>query len=260
MSEPQVDLDRIPEELREWIQAGGEYRADTSEPFAGCCGALVARGNGSGGREGPVQWCQRGAGEGTDHKGFGFCWHHEDHPKDEGLGVWVGPMTEEEWKELTGAGHTQPTHRARQIQVIRRSWVEYLKSTLPPDEVYAYETMGGDPVELIDQAIKINRLQYTRILMWQRRQIEAKKMDAYEVGGLPRDTAFRQSEAKLLAIDNNFARLMEVRARYSEIASAENNQAWLEDALRGMDDEQFIRLSSNHEAFMDHVNRLGRGN
>lgn len=255
-----VDLERIPPFLRKWLEKGGEYRANPAEPFAGLCGSSIKRFNGSDGREGPVQWCQRGAGDGTDHKGYGFCWLHEDQPLDSGLGVWVGPITKEEWARITG-GVTKGavTHGAHQIQVIRRSWKEYLRSALPADEAYAYDTMGTDPVELLDQAIRLNRIQYARILHWQRRHIEAKRMDPYEVGGTPRDQVFRQSEAQLLRIDQTLARLMEVRARYAELASEESSQVWLDDALRGMDDEEFRRLSSDHDAFVEHLNRIGRG-
>lgn len=248
-----AQAERIPADLREWIKDGNPVREETHEPFAGLCGALVKRNNGStnGGA-----FCQRAAGWGTDHKGYGRCTHHEDLPWTEGLAPWAGPITDEEWLEITGGG-SRPTHGASHLQTIRKSWEQWLQEAIPPEEWHAYRTMSTDPLQLVDQEIRLNRLRMARIHRWLRMKRMVADHDSGGVGGTQRDLEVVQAETQLDKLSMTFARLMEVRVRISEVAQAQENQDALSDLLRDLSDEDFMKVSSDHDRFLRLLNRSG---
>jgi len=247
------DVERIPDNLRKWIEEDGLVRVSMSEPFGGLCGGVVKRNNGNT-IDGGV-FCRRAAGFNTDHHGYGRCFHHDEQAHTDGLAPWVGPLTDDEWKVLTGSESNLPTHRSRQVLHIYRSWEEWLTDALPEDEIHAFKTMPTDPVGLLDQEIKLNRLMAARIHRWLQQERMAQNMDAMQIGGTARDLRIVQAETQLLKISATFARLMEVRARLSEVASAEENQGWMEEALRGMPQEDFSKLSSEPNRLLTFLNR-----
>lgn len=256
-------IDRIPPDLEEWIRKGGAVRDDLTLPFAGRCGGVVQRPNGSQNDGG--SWCQRGAGWGTDHPGYGRCRHHEGQYELEGaLSPWVGPLTDEEWTALVGAMAPggEVRHGASFIQRIRESWDQWLEASLEPEELYAYKTMPTDPLTLLDQEIKLNRLAMARIQRWLRTQRAMSDMNPWSLGGTPRSLEISQAENQLLKLSAAFARLMEVRARISEVETGERWQEMTEDVLRRMPDEEFQNLLAQPERMMLFLNQgavRGRG-
>ncbi len=254
MPQAPVEVIRLPKELTSYIESGGLVRTSMSEPFGGLCGAIVKRNNGSTIDGGP--FCRRAAGWNTPHSGYGRCSHHADNPMDEGLAPWTGPISDEEWEVMTGRpGMMTRTHQATHILNIKRSWDEWLEESIPPEELSAYMSMPTDPVALLDQEIKLNRLMAARIHRWIRTERMAMDMQPTHVGGTSRDLKITQAEIQLLKISTTFARLMEVRARLSEVASAEDKQTWLDDALKGLPDEEFATLSSNPERMLRFLNQ-----
>lgn len=251
-------IERIPAELEEWIRDGKRVRTDSSQPFAGMCGGLVARSNGS---ENGGAWCQRGAGMGTDHPGYGRCWHHEEQLGEENgaLAPWVGDLTDEEWIALCGA--TSPggaeRHGAKVLETLYKTWEQWLQEALPPEEWFAYKTMPTDPIALLDQAIKLNRLQMARIHRWMRQETMKHNMNPVTVGGTPRSLEISQAESRLQGLDMVFARLMETRARISEAATAAKAEGVWEDLVRGMSDQEFLEMSANPDSFVRLLNRGG---
>lgn len=253
-------VERIPPDLEKWIKDEGEVRDDPNRPFAGMCGGIVKRKNGS---QNGGQWCQRAAGWNTDHPGFGRCFHHEEQgPQgDEGaLPPWTGPLTDEEWNALVGgrAPGGEMRHGAHFILKLKRTWEEWLEEALDPEELHAYKTMPTDPVTLLDQGIKLNRLAMARIQRWLARQRMVHQMNPVEVGGTPRSLEIQQAESQLLKLDTVFARLMEVRARISDAATNERSQEFLEDYIRSLPDDEFAAISAAPERLMLQLNRGAR--
>ena len=251
-----TQVKRLPKPLAAYIESGGLVRTMMTEPFGGLCGGLVKRNNGSQKDGGP--YCRRAAGWNTSHSGYGRCFHHDDNSLDEGLAPWTGPITDDEWEILTGRKGMMTTHQAGEILNIKRSWDEWLEESIPPEELNAYRSMPTDPVALLDQEIKLNRLMAARIHRWIRVERMAQDMEPTHVGGTGRDLGITQAEIQLLKISTTFARLMEVRARLSEVASADDKQAWLDDALKALPDDEFATLSSNPERMFRFLNQ-GQG-
>lgn len=247
-------VERIPPKLQQWIEDGNPIRELVSEPFAGLCGAKVKRNNGSH-NGGP--FCQRAAGFGTEHAGYGRCFHHEDDGWEDGLAPWAGPLTDEEWQVLTGGG-SRPSHGAAQLQTIQKSWEQWLQEAIPPEEWYAYKTMPTDPLLLVDQEIKLNRLRMARIQRYLRMKRMTQDYDSGGVGGMARDLDVVKAETQLDKLSMTFARLLEVRTRISEVAQASENQDALADTLRDLSDEEFMTVSSNHDRFLQLLNRSGK--
>jgi len=245
-------LERIPEELEARILDGQDVRTSLSDPLAGLCGGIVARSNGSESTSSAFggEFCTRPAGFGTDHLGYGRCMHHPEgsEGQEKALAPWCGPLTDDEWKAVLGVdGDPSERHGARHLLVLRKSWEQWLGEAIPPEELEAYRTMPTDPITVLDQDIKLNRLMMARRLRWVRLRRMQADMNPYGLGGGDYDVQIQQAEAQIQKLSITLARLMEVRARISEVASAAKTGEALEDLLRGLSDEDFTRASSAGE-------------
>ena len=89
----------LPEELKKWMEAGGEVRSGESAFLPGRCGGSLARTRSK--VDGPshgMPYCGRTAGWGTDHPRIGRCGHHEDDYVD-GLPPLGGDLPVEVWEK-----------------------------------------------------------------------------------------------------------------------------------------------------------------
>lgn len=229
----------LPVRIQEWIDDGGHVRKGPDDLLAGLCGAQLARGasEGDGG-----EWCHRGAGEGTDHKRIGRCWQHEDADPSVGLPPWVGELDDATWKRLTG-GADRPgevRHGAHSVPTVRKTFEEHILAALPQEDQSVFSSINVEPVTIIDQEIKLNRVMATRVWRYLRRLQQVHDLQESGPGGRGRRTpAMIDAEHTLIRLSGALSRLMEVRVRYSELAEERSRDDFLAEMLSEMPAEDF---------------------
>lgn len=185
----------------------------------------------------------KAAGFGTTHPRVGRCRFHEG--SEEGLPPWIGEMGDEEWRELTG-GRERPgvaNHGASTVQRrVGRGFEDLVRSLFSEEDRVVYDSVDVDPVVVIDQEVRLNRVAAYKVHRRLRELQMIQDADEYQVGGGVRDAEVRECEASLMKISSRLARLLEVRVRYSELADSRQNRDELTDLLRGLGHEEFLKL------------------
>lgn len=232
-------LDRLPDELREYVEAGHPVRTSADDPEAGRCGAMRARDTG---------FCRRVAGWGTDHTGIGRCRRPEHADLHGGLAPWVGELDEEEWAEVTGAntlprnadGTFGSTHGATEygLQPIERLF--YKK--LDPEEQEAFRLTSTDPIEVINLQIRLRQtaqFQVQRYIHALRMSPEGRK----NPGKVHAETLGAQKVLDM--ITQTIARLVEGKARWKELEGQEQRDRMLRDLLGSLTFKELGEMKRN---------------
>jgi len=239
-------------EVEAWLLKDGPLRSEPQDAYPGRCAGEIIRKNGS--EAAPGDYCQRVAGWGTDHTGYGRCRHHGGDRFAKGLPPWVGEISPEEYRRVTG-GREKPsavTHGANQLTRWKKTWHQWIEDFLPEEEVAVFNSIPTDPVTIIDQEIKFNRLMAARIHRYLKDQRMREYMDP-RLGGHVRSLEVQQAEHQLVKISGALARLMEVRARFSELASKEQAGDYLSEMMNQLSDQEFKALSGNPGALLSLV-------
>jgi hypothetical protein len=247
---------KIQPELEAWIKGGNEVRVDPDGLLAGRCGAELLRGNGSDSKsEGNgTRYCHRAAGWGTGFRN-GRCRHHLEHYST-GLMPWAGTVDPEEWLRITGAS-THPgvaVHGAGWVDDATkhtRSFEGYIRGLLDPDDRDVFDAVEVDPVRVVDSEIRLNRVQAARLYRYLQERRTAHLMDAQVVGSTRREIEEERAEAALRDLSKTLARLLEVRARYSELADSRRQDDHMRDLLKDLPAEQFAALRSDPSRLRD---------
>jgi hypothetical protein len=237
-SPPDIDVGALPDSLSslaEWVQVGGLFRASPDDHMAGRCGGLLERDSSQAGSA----YCARAAGWGTDHNRIARCKHHEGNYVD-GLPPWLGDLTEEQWIWMCGARPAGvPALGVAPVERVRRKFEDFVRMALESEDRDVYDAVRADPVLLIDQAVKLNRVQAVKVLRWMRlRQGMLEERDTY-LGGPTRDGGMERAEATLQRLDLIMARLLEIRVRYSELEDQRDRSDEVTRLLQSMSQEDF---------------------
>jgi hypothetical protein len=180
----------------------------------------------------------REAGWGTDHRGVGRCLHHEGNFVD-GLPVWVPEVV---LKGVRGA----VVRRTVSVPQVRRRFEDFVRECFEEEDREVYDAVKMDPTLIIDQEVKINRVQAVRLLRIIRNRQAMLDMDESYVGGPgTADAVIQDAQGELHALARSLARLLEVRARYTELEDSRNRSEDLTKFLEGLSPEQFAKLRTN---------------
>lgn len=229
----------VRERLETYVRQGGSVRQHMDDFLAGRCGARLVRGDSDNGG----QWCQRGAGLGTDHKGLGRCSDHTDQPYSEGLPPWAGEIPDEKWREITG-GRANPgelTHGIAEIERARKTFEDQMRAALPDQDRQTYDSLSVEPVAIIDQDIKLNRTMAVRIWRFIKRRMQMAGPGATGQG----DPKVRAAQATLIEISKVLARLMKTRLGYSELAEEKSRDDFMADLLSELPKAKFLEVAQN---------------
>jgi len=226
-----------------YVADGGPVRTEWKGEFAGRCGAKRAFTPDD--RLGPRQHCRKAAGAGTDHPRIGRCEYHEGCDPDDGLGLWVGEIEDQAW-QILNSGHTmtpgEETHGATKFEGSNRTLDQIILDLLDEQDREVYEAIHVEPVAVIDQAVKLNRVGHTRVWRYLSRRSRAiaqsGRMDPTE------DPQVVSTHGMLIRFDNTLARLLEVRVRYSELAEDQSRDDFMAETLAGLSHEEFAKLAA----------------
>ena len=247
---------KLQPELEAWIQSGQEVRVDPDELLAGRCGAELLRRNGSDTKDegASTRYCHRSAGWGTGHRN-GRCRHHLE-TYSTGLTPWAGTVDPEEWLRITGAS-AHPgieVHGASWIDVATKhtkSFEGYVRGLLDDDDRDVFDSVEVDPVRVVDSEIRLNRVQAARIYRYLQERRTAHLMDTQTVGSMTREVQEERAEAALRDLSKTLARLLEVRARYSELADSRRQDDHMRDLLKDLTPDKFAALRSDPSRLRD---------
>lgn len=241
------------------LENGSEVRRSPDDLLAFCCGADIQRPSGS---ENGGRYCTRGAGVGTDHKRVGRCFNHEDKGPREGLPPWVGEIPDDQWKKITG-GRDDPkkvTHGISELERVQKTFDEYVLDLLPDQDKGVYKSLAIEPVAIIDQAIKLNRIGVIRCLRFIRRRTQVLDLRKSGSGsGAAMDPEVRDAEMRMDKQQRTLARLMEVRVRYSELAEEQARDDFMAEFLSELPVEDWQKVQENPsylDKFMQREKRL----
>ncbi|MDX1385802.1 MAG: hypothetical protein R3190_19275, partial [Thermoanaerobaculia bacterium] len=193
------------------------------------------------GTRGPVGFCPPAAGLGTDHPGGGRGGHHEG--LEGGLPPWEGDLTEDLQLELAGgaaAGTVTANPAPRRL-----TYEEYIRDLLEEEDQVAFDSVAVDPVKVIDVEIRLNRTAAARVhrYLQQLRVHEAARADG--VATLDDKVTYARrvhAEHQLRDLAKTLSRLLEVRARYSEMADERRKDDKLREMLRALPQGDFATL------------------
>lgn len=243
---------KLPDSLEQWVEEGQLVRRSGDDVLAGRCGGILKRPNGS--EVDGSRYCHRAAGLGTDHPGVGRC-HFHPGLEENGLPPWVGEVSQEEWRRMTGArgeddmdedGSFKESHGAGVMaQRAGRSFEQIWKSYLNPEDRELWDSISVDPTQIIDHEIRTLLTMKGRILRWRREREMEKMMDPENPGGVLRDAATERAESSVRKIGQIIARLLEVRVRYSELAEAKKTDDALLGVLERLSSDDFSKIRSD---------------
>lgn len=233
MAADALPLERLPADLREWVENGGLFRSDPEDDLAYRCGAEIVASM----PERKGQHCKIPAGRGTEHKGVGRCSKHEGEYAT-GLPPWIGEIPKEVWNSISAGPNRGLTHRATELLHaadrpggLRKLWIKYLDE----EDREIFEAAAQEPLELIQFLLDNTVVAMARV----ERMIRQERME-----GRPHSPRVMSAEAFKDRLTQTAARLIEARNNLLETQQRGNTRQAIEDMLRGLTDEEFAAMKS----------------
>ena len=218
-------------------EGGAEARVRLDDLLPGRCGANTKAE--SRGKEGPLEYCQHLAGRGTGEIGIGRC---DLHIGMDGLPPWAGEIPQELLLRIAG---TKGSETGGAVTKIRETFEEYIRALLPEEDQRAFDSVDVDPVRVIDTEIRLNRTAAARVHRWlaaQHMDQAVRELDAQSIESHTQHSRVVTAESSLRDLAKTLARLMEVRARYSEMADERRKDDFLRQTLRDLPMGDFATL------------------